>query len=168
MDPQPLASVAAPVPGMSSVDSIPVPKGPRRKRGGRPVVSDDVRRDARVSAACTQEQADEIHASARARGLTASEFLLASVTKTRMPRALAVGHEALHIFTQLGPVIDLLRADSRNLNQLARAANEQRLLGHAVVVNDDYVGTSLESHAARLQTLVSVMVDVRRLLNPSG
>ena len=168
MDPQPLPSVAAPVPDMSSVDSTPVPKGIRHKRGGRPVVGDDVRRDARVSAACTQEQAEQIHTSARSRGLTASEFLLASVTMTRMPRALAVGHEALHVFTQLGPVIDLLRADSRNLNQLARAANEQRLLGHHVVVNGDDVGASIESHADRVRTLVSVMVDVRRLLNPAG
>ena len=61
---------------MPSTNSIPS-KARRRPKRGRPTLPEDLRLDARISTACTRDQADRIKAAAAARGLTTSQFLLA-------------------------------------------------------------------------------------------
>ena len=141
----------------------------RRRRGGRPRVLDDTLLSSRISAACTDAQRDEVRAAARARGLKVSEFLLINAVGHPLPKALTVTREALQMFVQLLPIMELLRADSRNLNQLAAHLNLQAQHGS---VSPDIDAPQLlqvvQNHATRVRDLDKSMVEIRKLLNPSG
>ena len=134
------------------------------RRGVRPRLL-----DTRISAACTQKQRDEIRAAARVRALTVSEFLLLNSLGLPLPRALQVSREALQLFVQLGALIDLLRSDSRNLNQVALHLNQKALEGLGVVGGDvTQALQSVEDHRRRVVKLDAALVQIRVLLNPMG
>lgn len=99
---------------MSSVDSIP-PKTSRRKRGGRPSLRADVRLDARVSAACTIDQAEQIKLSAARCGLTVSQFLLDAALGVRV-QAPIVPLEWREVWGGLAPTTSNLHVLVRHLN----------------------------------------------------
>ena len=104
---------------MSSIDSIPL-KISRRKRGGRPALRDDVRLDARVSAACTIDQAELIKAAAAGCGLTVSEFLLDAGLGVRV-QAPIVAAEWRQVWGGMAPLSSNLHMLVRHLNFKAAA-----------------------------------------------
>ena len=152
---------------MVSADASPSPtpiQGPRRNRGGRPVVPDDARLDGRVSFACTNSQRDLLRSAARERGLTVSEFVLQVALRAPLPRPLRVGCEALQIFQGLGPIAEDLRAAGGLCNQLLAHLNEQAKVGPA--------GDTAEAVISVLrieQLVLSLRPEIRELrlnLNP--
>ena len=154
---------------MDSVDASSTQNGGSRlNRGGRPVVPDDARLDGRVSFACTLEQRDRLRAAARERALTVSEFVLQVALRAPLPRALAVTSDALQLFVALSPVIELIRADSRNLGQLVHHLNTQRVLGEGVDTHASPTLNVVQSHVQRVSALVASMLELRSLLNPPG
>ena len=154
---------------MDSADaSSPHKGGSRRNRGGRPVVPDDARLDGRVSFACTLEQRDQLRAAARERALTVSEFVLQVALRAPLPRALAVTSDALQLFVSLSPLIELIRADSRNLGQLVHHLNTQRVFGENVDADVPSTHDVVQAHAQRVTALVVSMLELRGLLNPPG
>ena len=154
---------------MDSADASSTQKeGSRRNRGGRPVVPDDARLDGRVSFACTLEQRDQLRAAARERALTVSEFVLQVALHAPLPRALAITSNALQLFVALSPLIELIRADSRNLGQLVHHLNTQRVLGVSVDAHAPPTLNVVQSHAKRVNALVASMLELRCLLNPPG
>ena len=104
---------------MSSVDSIPSEQR-RRKRGGRPSLRDAVRLDARVHAACTVEQANQIRASARRCGMKTSQFLLDAALGVRV-QAPIVPVEWRQVWSDLAPLSSNLHVLVRHLNFKAAA-----------------------------------------------
>ena len=152
----------------NAADAVVSDDGISRKRGGRPRVMNEMLLCARISPACTFEQRDEVRAAARARGLKVSEFLLVNALGLPLPKALAVNHDALQMFVQLLPIMELLRADSRNLNQLAAHLNLQAQHGS---VSPDIDAPQLlqvvQNHATRVRDLDKSMSEIRKLLNPT-
>lgn len=104
---------------MSSVDSIPS-EPRRRKRGGRPSLRDAVRLDARVHAACTVDQADQIRASAKRCGLKTSQFVLDAALGVRV-QAPVVPLEWRQVWSDLAPLSSNLHMLVRHLNFKAAA-----------------------------------------------
>jgi hypothetical protein len=99
---------------MSANAPIP-PKAGRRKSGGRPALRDGVRLDARVSAACTIDQAEQIKASAARCGLTVSQFLLDAALGVRV-QAPVVPLEWRQVWSDLAPTTSNLHVLVRHLN----------------------------------------------------
>ena len=139
---------------------------PRRKRGGRPVVPADSALACRISAACTQEQREQVRAAASARGLTVSEYLLIAVLDLPLPRPLRVGREALQIFQGLAPLVEDLRAAGGLLNQLLGHLNMQAQAG-AVGDTADAVVSVLRVEQLVL-ALRPAIRELRQNLNPGA
>lgn len=98
-----------------------VPVGRRkRKGGGRPVVVEGVRLDARVTAACTIDQASQIKASAKACGLKTSQFLLDAGLGVRV-QAPVVPREWRQVWSDLAPLTSNFHALVRHLNYKSAA-----------------------------------------------
>ena len=96
---------------------------PKRQRGGRPVVAADAALAARVSAACTHEQRDQLRAAAAACGLTVSEFILRAALGVRV-QSRAIPTEWRQVWTDLSPLSSNLHQLIRHLNYKS-AANEE-------------------------------------------
>ena len=103
---------------MSTTASILPADQRRRSRGGRPVVRDDARLDARVSAACSLEQAAQIKAAAASCGLTKSEYLLRAALGVRIAAPVVPG-EWRFVWTALAPLASNLNVLVRHLSTAA-------------------------------------------------
>lgn len=108
---------------MSANAPIP-PKEGRRSRGGRPSLRDSVRLEARVSAACTIDQAEQIKLSAARCGLTVSQFLLDAALGVRV-QAPVVPREWRQVWSDLAPTTSNLHVLVRHLNFKAAAGEAE-------------------------------------------
>ena len=118
---------------------------------GRPIVADHVRLDARISAACTHEQAARVRAAAKSTGLTISEFVLYAALGIRVQRV--VSSEWRQVWSDLAPL-------ASNLHQLVRHLNYKAVAGEVPDIN---TFADLAALAPRLHELV---VQLRKTLVP--
>ena len=94
---------------------------PRRKRGGRPVVAAESALAARISAACTVADREQVRAAAAACGITTSEFVLRATLGVRV-QTRAVLPEWRIVWTDLAPLASSLHQLVRHLNLKASVA----------------------------------------------